>query len=59
VAQGKGPPHTSQKIQICADMGSFGLISEYYCAKFFFTYFDFSDSRFDQKSGWRGGVELV
>jgi hypothetical protein len=58
VAQGKGQPHTSQKIQICDELGFFGPNSEYAYVNFFHIYFDFSDPRFDYKSGWRGGREF-
>jgi hypothetical protein len=35
VAQGKGPPNTSQKIQIFAEVGFWGRNSEYAYANFF------------------------
>jgi hypothetical protein len=34
VARGKVQPNTSQKVHISAELGSFGLISEYACVNF-------------------------
>lgn len=38
VAQGKGQPNASQKIQICAELGFLGPNSEYACVNLFRTY---------------------
>jgi len=46
VAQGKVQPNTPQKIQIFAELGFLGPISEYAYVNFWLKYFDFSDPRF-------------
>jgi len=38
VVQGKEQSDTFQKVEICADTRSFGLISEYACVNFFRTF---------------------
>jgi hypothetical protein len=60
VAQGKGPPNTPQKIQICADLGFLGPNSEYVCVNFLAHILTSLILSLDRRAvGAAGGVALV